>query len=195
MRVTRFIVKTLREAPTGAELPSHSCLLRGGYVKPLASGLYSVLPLGKRVLQKIEAVIRDEMNRLGGQEVELPVAQPSEWGEESGRYAAIGPELRRFKDRRTTARKGGRDARGIGDITGTLRVLKAGSVGRGPEKHELVRAMADALEPLTIDEAIVRLEKHQEKFLVFSNRGTDRIHIVYRDEGGDYGVLNLHATS
>jgi len=99
MRVSQFVVKTLREAPTGAELPSHIFLLRGGYVKPLASGLYSILPLGKRILRKIEDVIRDEMDKIDGQEVELPLAQPIELWEESGRYAAIGDELLRFKDR------------------------------------------------------------------------------------------------
>jgi len=99
MRVSKFVVKTLREAPTGAELPSHVFLLRGGYVKQLASGLYSMLPLGKRVLQKIEAVIRDEMNNIEGQEVELPLAQPAELWQESGRYEAIGAEMLRFKDR------------------------------------------------------------------------------------------------
>src|SRR5215216_5932663 len=99
MRVSQFVVKTLREAPTGAELPSHVFLLRGGYVKQLASGLYSILPLGKRVLRKIEDVIRDEMEKIDGQEIELPVAQPAELWEESGRYAAIGDELLRFKDR------------------------------------------------------------------------------------------------
>jgi prolyl-tRNA synthetase len=99
MRVSQFVVKTLREAPTGAELPSHIFLLRGGYVKPLASGLYSILPLGKRILRKIEDVIRDEMDKIDGQEIELPVAQPAELWEESGRYAAIGDELLRFKDR------------------------------------------------------------------------------------------------
>jgi prolyl-tRNA synthetase len=99
MRVSKFVVKTLREAPTGAELPSHVFLLRGGYVKQLASGLYSMMPLGKRVLQKIEGVIREEMNAIDGQEVELPLAQPAELWEESGRYAAIGAEMLRFKDR------------------------------------------------------------------------------------------------
>jgi prolyl-tRNA synthetase len=99
MRVSQFVVKTLREAPTGAELPSHVFLLRGGYVKPLASGLYSILPLGKRVLRKIEDVIRDEMDKIDGQEVELPLAQPIEIWEESGRYSAIGDELLRFRDR------------------------------------------------------------------------------------------------
>src|SRR5690606_21940376 len=99
MRVSQFVVKTLREAPTGAELPSHIFLLRGGYVKPLASGLYSILPLGKRVLRKIEDIIRQEMDAIGGQQVELPLAQPAELWEESGRYAAIGAEMLRFKDR------------------------------------------------------------------------------------------------
>ena len=99
MRVSQFVVKTLREAPAGAELPSHVFLLRGGYVKPLASGLYSMMPLGKRVLQKIEAVIREEMNAIEGQEVELPLAQPAELWQESGRYEAIGAEMLRFKDR------------------------------------------------------------------------------------------------
>jgi len=99
MLVSKFVVKTLREAPAGAELSSHIFLLRGGYVKQLASGLYSVLPLGRRVLQKIEALIREEMNRIEGQEIELPLAQPAELWKESGRYAAIGAELLRFKDR------------------------------------------------------------------------------------------------
>ena len=99
MRVSSYVVKTLREPPAGAELPSHILLLRGGYVKQMASGLYSILPIGKRVLQKIENVIREEMNRIDGQEVELPLAQPAELWKESGRYDVIGAELLRFKDR------------------------------------------------------------------------------------------------
>ena len=99
MRVTQSVVKTLREAPAGAELPSHIFLLRGGYVKQLASGLYSIMPFGKRILQKIEVVIREEMNRIDGQEVELPLSQPAELWQESGRYTAVGSELLRFKDR------------------------------------------------------------------------------------------------
>jgi prolyl-tRNA synthetase len=99
MLVSKYLLKTLREPPSGAELPSHIFLLRGGYVKQLASGLYSVLPLGKRVLAKIEAMIRDEMDKVEGQEVDLPLVQPAELWKESGRYAAIGPELCRFKDR------------------------------------------------------------------------------------------------
>ncbi len=99
MRVSGLMAKTLREAPSGAELPSHVFLLRGGYIKQLASGLYSIQPLGKRILRRIEQVIREEMDAIDGQEVELPLVQPSELWEESGRYHAIGAELCRFKDR------------------------------------------------------------------------------------------------
>lgn len=99
MLVSKALVKTLREVPSGAEMPSHIFLLRGGYIKQLASGLYSILPLGKRILQKIENLIREEMIRVDGQEVDLPLVQPAELWMESGRYGAIGSELLRFKDR------------------------------------------------------------------------------------------------
>ncbi len=99
MKISQLLVKTLRENPAGAEMPSHIYLLRGGYIKQLASGLYSVLPLGKRILNRIETIIREEMNAISGQEVDLPLAQPCEIWQESGRYDAIGPELLRFKDR------------------------------------------------------------------------------------------------
>lgn len=99
MLVSKAMLKTLREAPSGAEMPSHIFLLRGGYIKQLAAGLYSVLPLGKRILQRIEAVIREEMEKVDGQEVDLPLVQPAELWMESGRYGAIGAELLRFKDR------------------------------------------------------------------------------------------------
>ena len=99
MLVSQYLLKTLRESPSGAELPSHIFLLRGVYVKQLASGLYSILPIGKRVLNKIEAIIRNEMDKIQGQEVDLPLVQPAELWMESGRYGAIGAELLRFKDR------------------------------------------------------------------------------------------------
>jgi prolyl-tRNA synthetase len=99
MLVSKYLLKTLRESPSGAELSSHVFLLRGGYVKQLASGLYSILPLGKRVLTRIEAVIREEMEKIEGQEVDLPLVQPAELWMESGRYGVIGAELLRFKDR------------------------------------------------------------------------------------------------
>jgi prolyl-tRNA synthetase len=99
MKISNLLVKTLRETPTGAEMPSHIFLLRGGYAKPLASGLYSIFPMGKRVLTKIERIIREEMDKIGGQEMDLPLVHPKELWEESGRYYAIGAELVRFKDR------------------------------------------------------------------------------------------------
>ncbi len=99
MKISQLLVKTLRETPAGAEIPSHIYLLRGGYIKQLASGLYSILPMGKRILSRIETIIREEMNAISGQEVDLPLAQPCEIWQESGRYDAIGPELLRFKDR------------------------------------------------------------------------------------------------
>lgn len=99
MLVSKLLVKTLREAPSGVELPSHLYLLRGGYVKQLASGLYSILPMGKKVLQRIEDIIREEMNAIDGQEIDLPLTHPAELWMESGRYGAIGSELLRFKDR------------------------------------------------------------------------------------------------
>lgn len=99
MKVSQLVVKTLREVPSSAELPSHILMLRGGYIKQLSAGLYSVLPMGKRVLAKIENIIRQEMNAIGGQEIDLPLVHPAEIWQESGRFDAIGKELLRFKDR------------------------------------------------------------------------------------------------
>jgi prolyl-tRNA synthetase len=99
MKLSNFFFTTLREVPSDAQLPSHIFLLRGGYVKPLSTGVYSILPLGLRVIRKIENIIRDEMNALGGLEADLPVVQTAELWSEAGRYQAIGDELLRFKDR------------------------------------------------------------------------------------------------
>lgn len=99
MKLSKFFYTTLREIPSDATMPSHVFLMRGGYIKPLSTGIYSLLPMGFRVLKNIEKLIRDEMNSIGGLEVDLPVVQTAElWGE-SGRYTAIGDELLRFKDR------------------------------------------------------------------------------------------------
>jgi prolyl-tRNA synthetase len=93
----------LRQDPADAEFPSHRLLLRAGFLRSLGAGIHSLLPLGLRVIQKIERILREEMNRVGGQEVFLPVSQPAELWRESGRWDEIGPEMLRFKDR------GGRD--------------------------------------------------------------------------------------
>jgi prolyl-tRNA synthetase len=99
MRASRLLLATLRETPADAEVISHQLMLRAGMIRKLASGLYNWLPLGNRVLRKVEAIVREEMNRAEAQEVLMPVTQPSELWEESGRYVQYGPELLRFQDR------------------------------------------------------------------------------------------------
>ena len=99
MKVSKLFFTTLRETPSDATIPSHVLLLRGGYIKQLSTGVYSILPLGLKVIRRIEKIIRDEMNAIDGQEVDLPLVHPSELWSESGRYEAIGQELLRFKDR------------------------------------------------------------------------------------------------
>jgi prolyl-tRNA synthetase len=99
MKVSQLFVQTLREAPGDAKLKSHALLLRGGYVKSLSSGVFSLFPMGRRVIRKIEALLRTEMDAIGGQEMELPLVHPKELWEETKRYSSIGSELLRFKDR------------------------------------------------------------------------------------------------
>src|SRR3954469_13637122 len=98
MRVSRFFLSTLKEAPSEAEVVSHKLMLRAGLIKRLASGIYTWMPLGLRVLRKVEAVVREEMNRSGAIELLMPVVQPAELWQESGRWEQYGPELLRFKD-------------------------------------------------------------------------------------------------
>ena len=99
MRLSHLFFATLRDDPTEAEMPSHRLLLRAGYVRQLGSGIYSLLPLGKKVSDRVEQIIREEQDRIGGQEMEMPVVHPADIWRASGRYDAIGPELGRFKDR------------------------------------------------------------------------------------------------
>ena len=99
MRTSRFHLGTIKEAPADAELVSHQLMLRAGYIRRLAAGIYTWLPLGLRVLRKVEAVVREEMNRAGALELSMPAVQPAELWQASGRWQAYGPELLRFKDR------------------------------------------------------------------------------------------------
>ncbi|MEP1596629.1 MAG: proline--tRNA ligase, partial [Halieaceae bacterium] len=99
MRTSNFLIATQKETPADAEVISHQLMLRAGLIRKLAAGLYSWLPLGLRVLRKVEAVVREEMNRAGGQEVSMPVVQPAELWQESGRWEQYGPELLRIHDR------------------------------------------------------------------------------------------------
>ncbi len=103
MRLSRLFFTSLRDDPSDAEMPSHRLLVRAGYVRQLGSGIYSLLPLGFRATRRVEQVIREEIDGIGGQEMEMPVVHPAELWRESGRYQKIGPELVRFHDR------GGRD--------------------------------------------------------------------------------------
>jgi len=99
MRVSNFFLPTLREAPAEAELVSHKLMLRAGLIKKLGSGLYSWLPLGLRVLRKVERIVREEMNRAGAVELLMPAIQPAELWQESGRWAVFGPQMLKIKDR------------------------------------------------------------------------------------------------
>ncbi|HID46122.1 MAG TPA: proline--tRNA ligase [Chromatiaceae bacterium] len=99
MRTSQFPLQTLKETPADAEIPSHRLMLRAGLIRKLASGLYVWLPLGLRVLRKVERIVREEMDRSGALELSMPVVQPAELWQESGRWEQYGPELLRFHDR------------------------------------------------------------------------------------------------
>lgn len=99
MYFSKLLIPTLKESPADAEVASHKLMVRAGMIRQLAAGIYSILPLGLRVLKKVEAIIREEMNQIGGQEVFLPSIQPAELWQESKRWDFYGKELLRFKDR------------------------------------------------------------------------------------------------
>ena len=99
MRASRYFLATLKEAPADAELVSHKLMVRAGLIRRLAGGIYTWMPLGLRVVRKVEAIVREEMNRAGAIELFMPAVQPAELWQESGRWQEYGPELLRFKDR------------------------------------------------------------------------------------------------
>jgi prolyl-tRNA synthetase len=99
MRMSQLFSQTLRETPTEAEVASHQLLLRAGYIRQLAAGIFSYLPLARRTMNKIEAIIRSEMEGIGGQEITMPVVQPADLWKESGRWYKIDAEMARFQDR------------------------------------------------------------------------------------------------
>ncbi len=99
MKATQFFIATLKEAPADAEVVSHKLMLRTGLIKRLGAGIYNYMPMGLRVIRKIEAIVRDEMNRAGAIELLMPVVQPAELWQETGRFDKMGPELLRVKDR------------------------------------------------------------------------------------------------
>ena len=99
MRASQFFISTLKEAPSDAEIPSQVYSIRAGLIKKLAAGVYTLMPMGYRVIEKIERIIREEMRRAGSVELSMPIVQPAELWQESGRWLKYGPELLRFKDR------------------------------------------------------------------------------------------------
>ena len=99
MKASQFFVSTLKEAPADAEVMSHKLMLRAGFIKRLGAGIYTYMPMGLRVIRKVEGIIREEMNRAGGIELLMPVVQPAELWQETGRFQKMGPELLRVKDR------------------------------------------------------------------------------------------------
>jgi prolyl-tRNA synthetase len=99
MKASQFLISTLKEAPADAEVVSHKLMMRAGLIKKLGAGIYSYMPMGLRVIRKVEAIVREEMNRAGAVEVSMPVVQPAELWQETGRFESMGPELLRIKDR------------------------------------------------------------------------------------------------
>ena len=99
MRMSKLFSQTLREAPTEAEIGSHQLLLRAGFIRQLAAGIFSYLPLARRTLTKIENIMRQEIEAIGGQEISMPVVQPADIWKETGRWYQIDAEMGRFKDR------------------------------------------------------------------------------------------------
>src|SRR5213595_941223 len=99
MKASQFLISTQKEAPADAEVTSHKLMMRAGMIKKLGAGIYTWMPMGLRVVNRIEAIVREEMNRAGAVELLMPVIQPAELWQESGRFQAYGPELLRIKDR------------------------------------------------------------------------------------------------
>jgi prolyl-tRNA synthetase len=99
MKASQFLVSTLKEAPADAEVVSHKLMMRAGMIKKLGAGIYNYMPMGLRVIRKVEAIVREEMNRAGAIELSMPVVQPAELWQETGRFEKMGPELLRIKDR------------------------------------------------------------------------------------------------
>ena len=99
MKASQFLISTLKEAPADAEVVSHKLMMRAGMIKKLGAGIYNYMPMGLRVIRKVEAIVRDEMNRAGAMETTMPVVQPAELWQETGRFDKMGPELLRIKDR------------------------------------------------------------------------------------------------
>ena len=99
MKVRNLVSKRYKETPADCQIASQALMMRGGYIKPVGNGIFTLAPITKRITSKIEKIMREEMDAIGGQEVLFPVAMPATMWRESGRYDSIGSELLRFQDR------------------------------------------------------------------------------------------------
>ena len=146
MKMSTLFLRTLREDPADAEVPSHRLLVRAGYVRRAAPGGYTWLPLGKRVLDNVERVVREEMDRIGAQEVHFPALLPREPYEASGRWTEYGDDMFRLKDRRGADYLLGADARGAVHPAGEgpVRVVQGLSADPLPDPDEVPRRGAAA---------------------------------------------------
>ncbi|MBL7107110.1 MAG: proline--tRNA ligase, partial [Phycisphaerae bacterium] len=99
MKYTKLLIPTVKEVPADAEIPSHQLMIRAGLMRKLASGTYTYLPLGMRCIQKVTAIVREEMNRTGAQEILMPAVQPIELWQQTGRDVDYGQTMAKFKDR------------------------------------------------------------------------------------------------
>ncbi len=146
MRMSHSMFRTQKRVTAEAELPSHQLILRAGLARRVASGIYSLTPLAVRAIRHIEAIIREEMDRIGGQEILLPIVQPAELWQESGRYDAIGSDLARFKDRAEHPMVLGDDARRGRHRPRTLRrrVVSPVAADGLPDPEQVPRRAASA---------------------------------------------------
>ena len=149
MKASQFLISTLKEAPADAEVASHKLMMRAGLIKKLGAGSYTYMPMGLRVIRKVEAIVREEMNRAGAIEMTMPVIQPAELWQETGRFDKMGPELLRIKDAldlhlRTGAEVGALQVQvtELGNVADTLGMLGLG-VARG-----VVLQQRDAMEQI-----------------------------------------------
>ena len=132
MRMAHLFGRTLRDAPADVEIPSHQLMVRAAMIRPLGAGIYSLLPLGYRVIRKVEQIIREEMDAIGGQEMLMPFVHPADLWKKSGRYDLYGPEMARFKDR------GDRDMVLAGTHEEVLTDLTASEVGSWRQLPQIV---------------------------------------------------------
>ena len=99
MKASKFLISTFKEAPVDAEIVSHQLMMRAGMIKKLGAGIYNYMPMGLRIIRKVEHIVRREMDLAGAIEITMPVVQPAELWQETGRFQKMGPELLRVKDR------------------------------------------------------------------------------------------------